>query len=486
MDTANDRPRARSVRWMRARDTSRAEVEIVTLDDQLRIPACCRCAGVDGDALPEALRSRLVEPPVGKGPPGICPPWLLWLGGAHDGAVEALRELSPNGLTRVLVVVAGGQLLSNDVVWRLVRAGASDVIPWDGTPETTGAIADRFGRWAAVDTLLATPTIRERLVGCSAVWLATLRQLVEMSAFTDASILLLGESGVGKEEAARLVHALDRRRDKRELVVVDCATVVAELSGSEFFGHERGAFTGAASARDGAFALAEGGTLLLDEVGELPLALQAQLLRVIQERTFKRVGANVWQRIDFRLVCATNRDLVEEVAHGRFRSDLYHRIAASSCRLPSLRERAADILPLSQHFLRMLLPEVEPAFDATVQEFLLQRAYPGNVRELRQLVTRMGKRHVGNGRITVGDIPPDELARADGLGCWPDAAFEAAVARALTLGIGLKEIARAATETAIRLALRNESGSLQRAARRLGVTDRALQIRRAQRGVEHE
>jgi transcriptional regulator with GAF, ATPase, and Fis domain len=381
----------------------------------------------------------------------------------------------------VLVLVANTQALSHKFIWRLMEAGAADVVGWDDGPDVIDAVAARFARWDAVDRLLEGPAVRERLVGRSPIWIETLGQLIEAAAFTDLSILLTGESGVGKEEAARLVHALDARPDRREFVVLDCATVVPELSGSEFFGHERGAFTGASAPREGAFALAAEGTLFLDEVGELPPALQAQLLRVIQERTFKRVGANVWQRTNFRLVCATNRDLLEEVGRGRFRHDLYHRIAAWSCRLPSLRERAADILPLAKHFLGHLRPDSEPVFDLAVQEFLLSRPYPGNVRDLRHLVTRIAKRHVGSGPITAGDIPPDELARANDLGRWPDAAFEGAIERALALGVGLKDIGRAAGETAIRLALRAADGNLQRAARSLRITDRALQIRRAQK-----
>jgi transcriptional regulator with GAF, ATPase, and Fis domain len=265
-------------------------------------------------------------------------------------------------------------------------------------------------------------------------------------------------------------------------VVVDCTTVVPELAGSEFFGHERGAFTGAQNAREGAFALADGGTLFLDEVGELPLPLQAQLLRVIQERTFKRVGANLWSRTDFRLVCATNRDLAADVEAGRFRRDLYHRIAAHCCRLPSLSERTEDILPLALHFLRETLPaDVTASFGPAAQELLLTRKYPGNVRELRQLVLRIAKRHVGPGPITVGDLPLDELGRSEALGSWPNAALDEAVGQALAAGVGLREIGVEATEAAIRLALRDACGNVQRAAQRLKVTDRALQIRRARR-----
>src|SRR5690606_31880967 len=136
------------------------------------------------------------------------------------------------------------------------------------------------------------------------------------------------------------------------LVILDCSTIVPELAGSEFFGHERGAFTGALITREGAFALADGGTLFLDEIGELPLHLQVQLLRVIQEGTYKKVGSNTWKSTRFRLICATNRDLSEEVKKGRFRADLFYRIASWTFHLPPLRERKEDILPLALHFLK--------------------------------------------------------------------------------------------------------------------------------------
>ena len=132
--------------------------------------------------------------------------------------------------------------------------------------------------------------------------------------------------------------------------------MVPSLSGSEFFGHERGAFTGAVSQRTGAFGAADGGTLFLDEVGELPLRLQAELLRVIQEGSYKRVGSNTWNRARFRLICATNRDLAEEEQRGAFRRDFYHRIAAWRCHLPALRDRAGDVVSLAEHFVRRGIP----------------------------------------------------------------------------------------------------------------------------------
>ncbi len=405
------------------------------------------------------------------------PAGVVLVSGTVETDCELLRQKSHLGRDRVLALIPPSAAVDAEACWQYLDAGASDVMAWSDDPACVAQIVARIRRWSEVDALLFSPLIRDHLVGESTAWRLVVRELIEVARFASSSLLVLGESGTGKELIARVVHALDPRADKRSLVVLDCSTIVPELAGSEFFGHERGAFTGAASARDGAFELARGGTLFLDEVGELPLALQAQLLRVIQERTFKRVGGNTWQRSDFRLICATNRDLAAEVAAGRFRHDLYHRIASVKCRIPPLRERTGDILPLVRHFLTAMRPDAPPLdLDPAVRDFLLRREYPGNVRELRQMITRIAERHVGDGPITVGDIPvvdrplPAQAGSSDEL--------EDAVRRALARGVGLKEIGRAATDAAIRVVVDEEDGNLQRAARRLGVTDRALQLRR--------
>lgn len=394
-----------------------------------------------------------------------------------------LRDVSRNGLERVLAVTASHSALSEGAIWPLLRAGASDVFAWDHSSDPAGEIAARLNRWKTIDELVESSLVRNNLIGKSPIWKSLLRQIVEVAHFTETSVLIMGESGTGKELAARLIHTLNQRPNKRALVVLDCTTIVPELSGSEFFGHERGAFTGAVTPRDGAFALADGGTLFLDEVGELPFELQAKLLRVIQERTYKRVGGNTWQHTDFRLVCATNKDLLEEVKRGKFRHDLYYRIASFVFNLPPLRERTEDILPLVHHFLQELRPDENPVeLDEPVREYMLRREYPGNVRDLKQLVTRVSHRHVGTGPITVGDIPEEERPlEGPGPAAWQDESLERSIRRALALGVGLKEIGRAAEETAIRITVGNENGNLQHAARKLGVTDRALQMRRAAR-----
>jgi transcriptional regulator with GAF, ATPase, and Fis domain len=398
--------------------------------------------------------------------------------------VTSVRELSHGGVNRVLALATTGAALATGFAWQLLQAGASDVFAWDHTDCVPAEIAARLERWEEVDALVASPAVQEHLAGRSSVWISTVRQVAEVAAFSRGSVLLLGESGTGKEVMAGLIHELDRRPDKKELVVLDCTTVVPELSGSEFFGHERGAFTGAVAPRDGAFALADGGTLFLDEVGELPPGLQAQLLRVVQEHTFKRVGGNTWHHTEFRLVCATNRDLSEDVARGHFRRDLYHRIAGHICRLAPLSARPEDVLALVEHFLVESSPDGRaPELDGPVREYLLNREYPGNVRDLQQLVARISERHVGPGPITVGGIPSDELSAADEVGGWQGRWLRPAIQRGLETGATLDDIRRAAVDIAIQLTVDREHGNLQRAARRLGVTDRALQMRRAHKGA---
>jgi len=391
--------------------------------------------------------------------------------------VSFVRAAAADGEQRVLVVVAG-ESLDIDGSWRLLSAGAGDVIAWDRSDEPAADAVERLRRWQLVDELVDSRPVTETLVGRSPAWRRVLRQIVEVAHFTTLSLLITGESGTGKELVARLVHALDPRPDKGDLVVLDCTTVVPSLSGSEFFGHERGAFTGAVAQRVGAFGEADGGTLFLDEVGELPLQLQAELLRVIQEGTYKRVGGNTWHRTKFRLICATNRDLLDEERRGTFRRDFYHRIAAWRCGLPSLRERTRDILPLAEHFAG--LQEADGGFDPAVCALLTQRSYPGNVRDLQTLVERIAQRHVGRGPITVGDVPDDERPVHDVQETWRTGhAFEGAVMQALAGGASLKEIGDLARDTAVRLAVAQEDGNLRRAARLLTVSERALQLRRA-------
>jgi transcriptional regulator with GAF, ATPase, and Fis domain len=394
---------------------------------------------------------------------------------------EALALVRAQGAAvheRVLVVALAAEAIERGAARQLIAAGASDVIVRGPGAQIAERIAARLARWAAIDALLASEVVARTLIGSSPAWHRVLRQVVEVARFTDTPVLITGDTGTGKELVSRLIHELDPRTVKRDFVVLDCTTIVPELSGSEFFGHEKGSFTGAMAARNGAFALADEGTLFLDEVGELALPLQAELLRVVQEHSYKRVGGSVWQSTRFRLVCATNRELVRERDEGRFRADLFYRISGWTFHLPPLHERREDILPLVRHFLGEVVPPPVELDDAVIQH-LVRRAFRGNIRELRQICTRIAHRHVGPGPITVGDLGSD-LGDAAELGDddWCDPAFHRSIGKAVAMGVGLKEIGRMAEDVAVRLAVHSEHGSLQHAARRLGVTDRALQLRR--------
>lgn len=413
-------------------------------------------------------------------------PGILAIKKAEDSIFDFLREYCVKDLSRVLVIFESGSEVNSDITWKLLNAGASDVYIWKAESSAKN-IFQKLKRWNQINMLIESDVVRNNLVCSNIRWKAALRGMIEVAHFTDAPVLITGESGTGKELVARLIHTLDKRQDKRNFILLDCTTVVPELSGSEFFGHERGAFTGAVSAREGAFSLADKGSLFLDEVGDLPATLQAELLRVVQEQTFKRVGSDSWRSTKFRLICATNRDLLQDQACGRFRSDLYYRITCWTFRLPPLRERPEDILPLARHFVRQYCKEDDPPeLDDAVCEYLTRRTYHGNIRELKQLVQRIMSRHVGPGPVTPGDIPENDRPEQDPEDRFDDHALEQAVRRALSRGAGLKEIGRAAEDIAIRIAVNEENGSLQRASKKLGVTDRALQIRRSSRRFEKD
>ena len=389
---------------------------------------------------------------------------VLAMDASRPDAADRVRALAGPGR---LLVLSTAPVPAGDTGWALLRAGASDVVVWTGT-ETAVPVAHRLRRWHSVDVLLDRPYVREFLVGDSPVWRAVLREAVEAARFTAAAVLITGESGTGKERMAQLIHDLDPRPAKKKLVILDCSTIVPTLSGSEFFGHEKGAFTGASAARTGAFELADGGTLFLDEVGELPVALQAELLRVIQEGTFKRVGSSLWRKSSFRLICATNCDLAAGQAAGSFRPDFFHRISGCTLRLPSLRERPGDVIPLVEHFFREALPGREPPrLSPAVRELLLHRPYPGNVRDLRALALRIIHRHLGGDEISLGDVP--EAERPDPGTRTGDPRLAGWVRDRLGRGATLADLTVGLEEEALRAALLSADGDAHRAARTLGI-----------------
>jgi formate hydrogenlyase transcriptional activator len=227
------------------------------------------------------------------------------------------------------------------------------------------------------------------VVGQSRVLKQAIQQ-VEIVAPTDAAVLLLGETGTGKELFAKAIHDLSSRRNQ-PIVRADCAAMPAGLLESELFGHERGAFTGAVKRNIGRIELANKGTLFLDEVGDIPLELQSKLLRVLQEREFERLGSSQTIRVDFRLVAATNQNLMEMVTNGQFRRDLYYRLSVFPIEIPPLRERTEDIPILVWHFVNKYAEHMTKRMEKILpedMEALTQHGWPGNVRELQNVVER--------------------------------------------------------------------------------------------------
>jgi DNA-binding NtrC family response regulator len=267
-------------------------------------------------------------------------------------------------------------------------------------------------------------------------------------------VLLLGESGTGKELAAQAVHALSPRRDK-PFVPVDCSGMTESLFESELFGYEKGAFTGAAQRKGGLVEAAAGGTLFLDELGDIPLHLQVKLLRLLESGTYRRVGSVETLRADFRLVCATHRDLTTMVEEGGFRRDLYYRLATFPIHLPALRERREDLPLLVEHLLARLAPERPLRLAADSQPRLMAYDFPGNIRELRNLLERAML--MADGDVLNLDLPQRD-APAPAVAIHPEAL------------LSLEEAER----RYVRDALAQLGGDRKELARRLGISERTL------------
>ncbi len=228
------------------------------------------------------------------------------------------------------------------------------------------------------------------LIGASQPMQA-LYQLIDRVAATQASVFITGESGTGKELCAKAIHKQSQRKDK-PFIVVNCAALPKELIESQLFGHVKGAFTGAATKRDGAAKTADGGTLFLDEIGEMDLALQSRLLRLVQSGTFYPVGSDKEEQVDIRLICATNRDIKADIKAGRFREDLYYRLNVIDIEMPALRTRGDDILRLARHFLSFYAQQENKPFQGFTEQAeqkLLDYRWPGNVRQLQHLIYKV-------------------------------------------------------------------------------------------------
>jgi two-component system nitrogen regulation response regulator GlnG len=295
-------------------------------------------------------------------------------------ALGKLRELTQNA--PVIVITAHGNLAT---AVRAVEGGAFDYLskPFD-LAQALETIARALHRPPVVEaqdpSQRANPLPPEEIVGHSPAIQKVFKQIALVAA-RDASVLITGESGTGKELVARAIHRHSARRD-RPFIPVHVAALNPNLVESELFGHAKGAFTGAGASRDGLLALGNGGTVFLDEVADIPLPVQAKLLRVLEYNEVFPVGSNQPQTLEFRIVSATHRDLAQEIAAGRFRQDLYFRLNGFQIHLPPLRDRGDDIVELTKHFLRLLEPNAPPLSPDTLV-FLKSRPWPGNVRELR-------------------------------------------------------------------------------------------------------
>ncbi len=308
---------------------------------------------------------------------------------------------------------------------------------------------------------------RYRLVGSSPP-MRRLVQLLERVAPTDAAVLVRGPSGTGKELVARALHHNSRRRE-RLLVTINCAALQENLLESELFGHEKGAFTGAAQVKPGLVEVAEGGTLFIDEIGEMPPGMQAKLLRVLEDGHFRRVGGTREANADVRVIAATNRDLEAEQKAGRFREDLYYRLNVVTVSLPPLRERREDIPELVEHFLESRpLGNVRHRVDAEALAALSNYDWPGNIRELANVLERA--RILAEGEwITVDDFPQNLFLRPA-----PGRAATTADPR------HLEEVERRHVEDV----LRQENGNKLRTAKVLGISRRALYRMLAKYGIQ--
>lgn len=299
-------------------------------------------------------------------------------------------------------------------------------------------------------------------------------QLIEKVAPTHASVLITGESGTGKELVAKAIHGNSPRRTQA-FIAVNCAALSQNLLESELFGHEKGAFTGAVAMRKGRFELADKGTIFLDEIGEIPLAVQSKLLRVLQEKTFERVGGSKTIEVDVRVISASNRDLREEVAAGRFREDLFYRLNVIPVNLPALRERMDDMRPLTEFFVekyRKELAKPELGISPEALKLLMKLPWEGNIRELENTIERAAIL-CSNDLIEAEDVQPDALY-ADGAQQWGE---DIDLQQLIPEDVGLNEVLYAVEEKMLTRALQETDYVQARAAEKLGITKSLLQYK---------
>jgi DNA-binding NtrC family response regulator len=377
---------------------------------------------------------------------------------AHGTAQTAIEAMKLGAFDYILKPFDVPELLS--ILRRALQTAASmrELVPTDGKSS---------GEEKSPGLIGASPAMQK------------IYKLVGQVARSDAAVLLIGESGTGKELVARAIYA-NSSRAARPYVAINCAAIPDALLESELFGHERGAFTGALSQRIGKFERADGGTIFLDEIGDMPLALQAKLLRVLQNGEFQRVGGDQTLRTQVRVIAATNRDLAIMVKEKSFREDLFYRINVVQIQLPPLRDRPEDVLPLAEHFLKRAEKERGLKFSAASKKALQGWSWPGNVRELENVVSRAVVCAAAES-IEPGDLPPEILGQGVGgmtPGDWWKKVEEVAGKGGDLLAAGEKLL--------VERALNDAGGNVKRASEILGVTRAALRTRVDRYGLKGE
>ncbi|GIX08165.1 MAG: acetoacetate metabolism regulatory protein AtoC [Candidatus Poribacteria bacterium] len=385
-----------------------------------------------------------------------------------DGLEFLRRYREVRGRALVIMMSAYG---GEDQAIAAMKAGAYDYIPKpfrsDEVVLTLKKAEEREQLRSQVASLQAELTRRtDREVVAESPAMRKVMELASRVAPHSTTVLITGESGTGKEVVARAIHRMSPRKDRR-FVAVNCGAIPENLLESELFGHARGAFTGAASDKPGLFEEADGGTLLLDEIGELPLELQVKLLRVLQEGEVRRVGEAKTRRVDVRVLAATARDLEADVRQGRFREDLYYRINVVRIHLPPLRQRPEDVEALTRLFLEHASQRSGRALTLTPAAMAALKAHPwpGNVRELENALERAAVLSA-DGRITPAELWPEGAESSGGTG----RAGASSAAGPATLREALEQ----ATREAIQRALDACGGNRAQAARLLGISQRAL------------
>ncbi|MBI5501005.1 MAG: sigma-54-dependent Fis family transcriptional regulator [Deltaproteobacteria bacterium] len=378
-----------------------------------------------------------------------------------------------------IVLTAHGTV---DAAVEAMKLGAFDFITKPFEKDELLAVARKAMRSARLDALepggpgVAGDSRRHRIIGASSQMQAVFA-LIEKVAGSPTTVLLTGESGTGKELVARALHA-ESKLSRQPYIRVNCAAIPRELIESEFFGYEKGAFTGAVTSKPGRFELADGGTLFLDEIGEIPLEMQVKLLRAIQEHEFERVGGLRTLRVNVRLITATNKDLQRSVAEGTFREDLYYRLNVVHIRLPPLRERPEDLPLLCAHFVERFnerLGRRIEGFEPEAMASLRRYHWPGNVRELENLVERCVL-FADGARIAPSDLP--EEVRGVGGGA-PDAADADPMALKSRVRAAAERVERDLIDKALKLCDHN----VTRAAKLLRISRKSLQVKMRDLGL---